>query len=322
MVRGGEEGKIRSFVLSWQMREAVQRAAEDEDALSELLQLLKEDDDSVKMRVLSALEEVVRDSENSVRVNVLKEGFPLFLDAIVRNESLASRALSVLARLIEGVPLPKRMINDLLGVLSNILLKGDNLLWIDIVDMVSKLQPPLPEETVGYVVPLLDSENPGARSVGIRLVLLLENPGEVGWSKILGVLGDLIRFGDPLVVGTALDSVMSILSSPYGVPMEYVVRMLYSPLKNITSSDHDAFIKGQAREVMSLLYGAVSNYYRSRPDDGRELAAKLMKEGLLEEAIFVAMAAGLAGVPSVGASEKLANMLANGTFPFPRFLRG
>ena len=322
MVKSGGDGKIKDFVLSWQMKDAVQRAMDDDGALGELLQLLKEDDKSLQLRVLSALEEVLRDSDRAMKFRILREGFPLFLGLLGRDESLTGRAMGVLGRLIEGIPLPRKKLCELLEVMSDLLLRGDSLIWLDAIDVISKLRPPLPEDAVRYLIPLLDSGDPGSRSVGIRLSLLLENPTTVGWLKILDVLSELLKSSDPLIVSTALDSVMSILASPYELPMEHMLRMLYSPLKEIPSSDHDAFIKARAREAVTLFYSAVGNYYRSHPDDGRELAARLMKEGLVEEAMFVALAAGQVAVPSFGSPPKLANMLSEGTFPFPRFLRG
>ncbi|WP_238516409.1 hypothetical protein [Thermococcus onnurineus] len=294
IMTGVSVDKIRELILSWQMRDVVKLSQDSEGVLLTLIELLSEEDSITKIRALSALEEILKGADKKTKSLILRNGF----DAIVgtlreEDERLKVRALRVLKRLLEGNPLTKNQLSKLVDALVSLGSDNDGLSWLEAVELTEKISTAYPIDGVlSRINSLLTSFNLREKALGIRLLLALGGFSEENWDPIVSGISELLRSEDPLLVEVGLDAAANMLKLPIVLPMERILGNILPALKKLTKGADTLVLRAKARKVMSLLEGALYNYYRSRPIEARNAVRKFLSEGFVEEAMILSLVVG------------------------------
>lgn len=291
---GVSTDKIRGLILSWQMMDAVELSRGSEEALLALIDLAREEDRTTKMRALAALEEVLNGTDRKTKSLILKSGFDAIVEALNEgDERLNMRALRVLKRLVGETPLREKQLVDLVDALASLVSRGEGLAWLEAVELAAKISVPSPPDGVlSRMASLLNSPNLHGKALALRLLLNMGQPSSENWGLILRGTAELIRSGNPLLVEVALDALADILKLPSTIPMEGVLREILPVLKELTKTADNLVLRARAGEILGLLEGALYSYYRSRPEEARNVVKKFLNAGLIDEAMILALVVG------------------------------
>ena len=309
---GDAGNNLLELVTSWRFREVVRLALDDEDALVEIVRLLRFDDCSVVVGALSALGEALPYLSEGGKFRVLREGFDDLIRLLNSDVPVARRAIFILTHLLSSVPLSRNHLVSLVEILSEVA-GGENglILLHDLFELASKPRPIFFDELVEPVRRMVTSDNPNVALLGARLAVTMGIPVFIGWRNVLNALARALRGKNAVAVELALEVVSDLGSLLLEAPILYVIKSLYPPLKTLSSSGADAFIRGRAVEVFERFRKAVFNYYRTRPLEAGNDAEELLKEGFTEEALLVASASGY--------SVNLLMRKVEGLVPMPNF---
>lgn len=290
---GNAGNNLIELVTSWQFREAVQLALDDEDALVEVVRLLRSDDLAVVVGALSVLEEAIPQIGDGAKFRVLREGFDDLLRLVRADVPVARRAVGVLRQLLSSVPLSRNQLVKLVEVLAEVA-GGENgpILLPDLFELASKLRPIFFDELVDPIRKMVTSDNPNVALLGAKLAVTMEIPAFIGWRDVLDALSRVLRGENAVAAELALEVVSNLGSLLLEAPILCVIKSLYSPLKMLSRDGSDAVIRGRAMGVFKRFREAVFSYYRTRPSEARANAEELLREGFTEEAILVASAGG------------------------------
>ncbi|ANF22724.1 hypothetical protein [Thermococcus piezophilus] len=291
---GVSTDKIMELILSWQMMDAVELSRGSEEALLALIDLAREEDRTIKMRALAALEEVLNGTDRKTKSLILKSGFDAIVEALHEgDERLNMRALRVLKRLVGETPLREKQLVDLVDALASLVSRGEGLAWLEAVELAAKISVPSPPDGVlSRMASLLNSPNLHGKALALRLLLNMGQPSSENWGLILRGTAELIRSGNPLLVEVALDALADILKLPSTIPMEGVLREILPVLKELTKTADNLVLRARAGEILGLLEGALYSYYRSRPEEARNVVKKFLNAGLIDEAMILALVVG------------------------------
>ncbi|WP_297091386.1 hypothetical protein [Thermococcus sp.] len=276
--------ELREMVLSWQIKEAVRLALEDSDVLLMLLDLVREDDVNTKVRALLALYEVLKKGNEETRLLVINNGFDAVISSLKSKEPrLVTKSLKVLSALAEGFPLRKEEFLELVDILVE-LVKDPEMEFasLEMAELVTKLTVAHPSPAVrSKVTWLLSQDNPRLRGMGLRLLLnIFVFTGDTkSFETLLEEASELLLSDDDILVDFVLDVLSEALQGDVPDDAIKVLPRVLSRVKRVAARSDDFFMRSKAKKVTRRVEEALYNYYRSRPDEAKNVLHRLVLNG-------------------------------------------
>ncbi|WP_157723200.1 hypothetical protein [Thermococcus barossii] len=290
--------ELREMVLSWQINEAVELALRDSDVLLMLLDMVGHGDEDTKVRALLALGEVLKKGDDRTKLLVMNNGFGTIVSALESGSPrLVTKALRVLSVLVDGFPLRKDEFLYLVDVLVSLISDPKmEFASIEMANLVTKLTTSHPSPAIRSKISwLVSHENPRLKGMGLRLLLnvfvftgdsksvltLLEEASDL-------LLGD----GDDLLRDFVLDVLLEALHAELpGESIKSLPRLL-SRVKKLAVQSDDFLIRSKAKKLQGRIEEILASYYRSRPDEAKNVLHRLVLEGEYEMAMDLAISLG------------------------------
>jgi hypothetical protein len=308
--------QIKELVLSWQMKEAARVVRSDENALDVVIEMLDEDDETLQLRALAVLEDILSNPGDPIRKKVLSRGFDRLLSLLLAaDDRVVMRTLLVFKKLVGSVPILESQFSRLLDALYVLASKGKTT-WIGILDLVSSFPQGYYSSLDGHIGRFLRSDNIWVSSIGLKIAVTMDYVSEDMLPYIGRVFSGIFEVNDVLLLEVAFDSMIRLLTAPSPAVIEMLLRSSYFRLSLLSTSHEDILIRSRAREVLKLVRSAVLNYYGRRPDDAVELARRLKEEGFTEEAALIEHM-----LPTYRWNVSTMSILRGNTEKLPRFLR-
>ncbi|WP_148882687.1 hypothetical protein [Thermococcus aciditolerans] len=308
--------QIKELVLSWQMKEVSRLVKSDESVLDVVIDLLGEEDDVLRLRALSVLDDLLGDSSGSFHRKVLVRGFDQLTDLLLaRDDRIVMRTLLVLRKLIENTSLTESQLTRLLNAVYDLAPRGKTT-WIGILDLISSLSPGYYSSIDGHVARFLSSDDICVSSIGLKLAASTGYALDGNLKHVGRVFSEILDLNDVLLLEVAFDSMVQMLTTPSQEIIEVLLRSSYFRLSVLATSHEDILVRSRVREILKLMRSAIMNYYGKRPDDAIELAKRLREEGFTEEAILLEQI-----LPAYYWNASTVSLLEERTGRLPRFLR-
>ena len=308
--------QIRELILTWQVRDVANAVAEDEDGIEALIRLLGEDDPVLQLRTLSVIESLLREYSNGTfRKYILRNFDSIILMLSSQDDRVVLRTLNIIKLIVENTILPEVYFNALLSALYGVSSRG-GIVWISVVDLVKSIPTGYYSLDSEYIDRFLNSSDIFTAAVGLRILSTQGYPLRGRMVSVQRVIGHLLDSNDDLLLETAMDAVVEMLTTPSQEVLEVLMRSAYSRLIRLSRREGYVLIRSRAREVVALLKNALVNYYSRRPEDARELAERLRHEGFVDEAMALE---GI--VPSYSLNSSTVSLLREDLDDIPRFLR-
>lgn len=280
--------QIRDVLMSWRAMDVIDLAREDRDAVVAILNLLCDDDVTVRLRALSAMKEILSGSDEGVRTFVLNHGFESIVNCLTDDDSrVPPRAAGVLSVLLDGVVLDEARFALLLDAVASRAQCEDVLTCISFIDLLKKAEIQSPGEGISMKIrSLASSGSLWARLMGLRVLI---NLGSLDgyWKSLRDSIEALLSTGNDLLIELALDLLDDSLEFQ-GTPemMKELVRFI-AILKAAEVNENSVFLRTRMGSVRKKLEDVLLSYYRSRPVEAVEAIGDLLREGRSEDALVL-----------------------------------
>jgi len=286
--------KIRELVTSWRTGDILKLAVNDEKVLMELLALTHDDDSAVRLRAVSVLNSLVKSQEGTrVKQTIVENSFERLMKLLNDKDSrVVIRTLEMLPHLVDGVSISKEMFMMLVDAASRVADTCDSMMYISLVDVFCSMHPPqLKPEELSLIDNLLSSKNLYRRALGACLYLVAGGVPGMDVSTLMAIR-DMISCNEHLLVETGLKFLEEFLECPHGPDVMHLLPSLFSVLKGVEKTADSIFLRSGASKVRSKLERALITYYRSRVEEGGEVAKRLLAEGKMEDAFNLVLIIG------------------------------
>lgn len=285
--------QIKEIVMSWRAMDIINIASEDEDVIKSLIKLLGEGDATIRLRALTAIGELIKNTDGKVKSEVLKMGLGRLLDLLRDSDGrIVSRALEVLSKLLEGMVINDQRLLALINASIPLAERGDTFVYLSLLELFRGLQVPSPSERVREIIDdLLSSNNLYVRGLGMRL--LLSSGGLDGNEKTaMECAVGLLTSDNALLMETGLNFLEETIEFH---PTPRVVRHLpgiINVLEDIENDARSSLLRSRASKLRDKVEKILLSYYRSRREEALEAIRKLLVEGRVEEALNLTLILG------------------------------
>jgi len=285
--------QIREIVMSWQALDIIDIAGGDEYVVRSLLNLLEDDDPTVRLRALTALNELLKESDGRLRRTILREGFVRFVSLLDGPDGrVVARTIEVLRNLLSGSQIDEDKLLLLIDGSISVVRRGDTFLYVSFLDLLKSLElPPLSWRSRMKVEELLSKDDIHVKAIGMRLLLdsgsLEGRDGEV----ISGII-KLLKSENVLLLEKGFEFLQEVLTF-HLLPstMELLVGVL-SVLKEVEGSAENVILRSRAASVRTELERTLFAYYNTRRDEALEVIKRLMERGDVEAGLNLALILG------------------------------
>ncbi len=285
--------QIREIVLSWQAMDIIEIAGGNDYVVLSLLNLLGDEDPTIRLRALTALGELLKEQDGKIRPLIIKNSFSKLVSLLGDDDPrIVTRSIEVLSQVLEGVQIDEARLSLLLNGAIDVARRDDTFLYITLLDLLGRLQlPPLGWEVRRRIDELLSSDDLYVKTVGARLLLSSGNLEGRGRTVLECVRG-LLDSGNVLLIETGLSFLEEVLTFHLSTEtMAYLVEFL-SLLKGIENGAENVIIRARASNVRTELEKVLSSYYSSRPEEALEVIRGLLVRGRAEDGLTLALIVG------------------------------
>ncbi|NJE42826.1 HEAT repeat domain-containing protein [Thermococcus sp. GR6] len=254
--------ELRELVLSWQILDAVSLALEDKRALFLILELAGEDDETTRLRAFVALGEILKRADNDLRMMVLERHLDVFINALSQeNEKVTIKALRALGYLVKGVPMGSKTFLKAAKTLVSLLESPDDMMRIETIDVLSKLQPLEDSKLVRtYINELVVSPDLYTKVAGFCLFLnMLNSSADSGpLTLILDEIPSLLQNDNEFIVELALDVLEKALSFPLLEDVKIELLKISRIVNGLVYWEGAPIIRLKAKRVSDLIDSVIS----------------------------------------------------------------
>jgi len=288
--------KIKETLTSWRMLDVVDMARKDERVIYALVELLDDKDDNVKKRSLKALELICKKMGPEEREKLIKKSLGKILDiAGTTDESLKLQALKTLKALIMGVSLKNEDFILLSQKMRDIITSSNNELTHSYIAEV--LENVILENPSKDVISMLDlstaSDDPYITAACMKIMYNLARSSKNTdlIKKLISKIPALLEREDSYIVESVLETIKGLAYLPLTKEDIEKLPVILTKVKKLLKKE-DWIIRKKAQEVITLLEGIFSEYYRSRREEAIEKINELLSRGMYMEAIDLAISIG------------------------------
>uniref|UniRef100_UPI000354F937 Putative uncharacterized protein n=1 Tax=Thermococcus onnurineus (strain NA1) TaxID=523850 RepID=UPI000354F937 len=254
--------ELRELVLSWQILDAVSLALEDKRALFLILELAGEDDETTRLRAFVALGEILKRADSDLRMMVLERHLDVFINALSQeNEKVTIKALRALGYLVKDVPMGSKTFLKAAKTLVSLLESPDDMMRIETIDVLSKLQPLEDSKLVRtYINELVVSPDLYTKVAGFCLFLnMLNSSADSGHlTLILDEIPSLLQNDNEFIVELALDVLEKALSFPLLENVKIELLKISRIVDGLVYREGAPIIRLKAKKVSDLIDSVIS----------------------------------------------------------------
>ncbi len=286
---------IKEMISSWEIMHVVKLALENSNVLLILLNLLRDENKVTKIRSLLAINEILKRADEKTKFVIMKHGLEEIINTLQnRDEDVSLKAAQALTQLIKTFPLREKELSKILDAIVPLIKKSHHeLTLLEIAELIENVKilhpsPNLRSRIVGFIY----SKNPRVKAMGLRLLFnLFVYAGDTKSLKfLLSEISDLILSDDIPLVEFCLNTIQDALKLPINEEIIGEMSIVLTKVKNLSMQSEDFTIRIKARETLEIIENAIYNYYRSNPEAAKKKISKLLLDGLVYEAIDLAIA--------------------------------
>lgn len=288
---------VKECLSSWKIGKVVELALKDEEVLLTLFRLLREEDDELKIRALTALEDVFKALPDVKRLIFVER----FLDDLIKllesdNDNVLIHTIRAIGRLMEGVPLQPEKFVELAHAFKNLVKSRKNEAVLLEIPSVLKVMRPTSytPQLMDAISRLLKSSNLRLKAMGLRLLLnagsFTGNPS-VMKTFFSEVYYALLEREDAPLVDFCLDLILEVVHYPLRDEFMDEVAHVLTAVKEIALRKNSELAE-KAKTVAEELELAICRYYSQNPEKAKEKIHELLINERFYEAIDLALAVG------------------------------
>lgn len=288
---------VKEYLSSWKVGKVIDLALKDEEVLLTLFRLLHAGDDELKIRALTALEDVFKVLPDVKRLILVEK----FLDDLIKllesdSDGVLIHTIRTIGRLIEGVPLqPEKFVKLAHAFKDLIKSRKHEAVLLEIPPVLKVMRPTsYTPKLMDAISRLLKSSNPRLKAMGLRLLLnagaFTGNPSfmKTFFSEIYYALQE--REDIPLV-DFCLDLLLEVIHYPLRDEFMDEIAYVLTAVKEIAIQKNSELTE-KARTVAEKLELAIRGYYSKNPERAKEKIHELLVNERFYEAVDLALAVG------------------------------
>jgi len=287
-------GKFDALLKKWEMRDLITLAKESDEALVRILEAVKSDNTDVRLAALSALHELIQDSNWRERKRVLELGFDSLIGVLSDEDPrVLWRTLAILSALLKNNPLNGRRLLRLVGAIRKLAEVENALVWDELLKVVDNVMAPYVDDGVaGELRTILKGGTLGEAIIVAMILLEIGAVDKECWSELIEKIASALLSREPRLVEAGLVAVTKVSRLPPVYPMDVLIKELLPALKKVILECKDQIRKTKAVEAFDRLRETLVRYYRVRPREAQRVVEELMGLGLVDEAYMLSSAVG------------------------------
>jgi len=288
--------RMRELVLSWDLNDAVE-FAKTEEGLRALARLLGDRNPRVRLRSLSVLSRILRDS-NSGKARLLELFFGPLVELLESNdERVFVRTLPVLRLLLKGSHISLAQFERLMHPLFSIAARCNGMAWNEAVELLKGISVAVMPHEVGSLARRhLNSNNPRVLAMSAYVIAKEGDPLDSVSEEYLRALKMALKEGDPTTVELAMATVRELLKVPPVYPVDTVLLGIVQCLRTLSKRGSDVAIRHEARVLLGIVVSTLKEHYRKNPWELEKALTHITRSGRKDDAVLMAS---LLGDPSV-----------------------
>jgi len=286
--------KLDSLLKTWEMRDLIKLAKESDGALIKILNAIGSDNPDVRLTSLSALLELVQNSNWRERKRILELGFDTLVGALSTDDPrVLWRTLAILSALLKNNPLDSSRLLKLVRAITSLADTKNEVVWDELLRVVDSIMAPYIDDGVAGELRRLLQEGTVSEAIIVAMVLL--ETGAIDrncWITLVERIAGALLSGEPRLIDAGLVASTKISKLPPVYQMDVLIKELLPALRKTILECDDQIRKARAIEVFDRLRETIVRYYRVRPRKAQRVVEELMRMGLVDEAYMISSAVG------------------------------